>query len=159
MNKTDIAVAVYDTHLQAATAVKTLQRAGFEMTKISITGPHCPAEERFFSYFNTSERVSFFGKLGAFRGGLEGAVFAVRPARSLASSGDWDPEGYGAALRKALKANKFLLVVHGDVQELTRAHEVLDDMSLVSFDAHRIPDAPFNSLARGSAQDALATTA
>jgi hypothetical protein len=76
MNKTDIAIAVYDTHLQAATAVKTLQRAGFEMTKISITGPHFHAEERFFSYFNTGERVSFFGKLGAFRGGLEGAVFA-----------------------------------------------------------------------------------
>ncbi len=31
MSKTDIAVAVYDLHTQAETAVKALQRAGFDM--------------------------------------------------------------------------------------------------------------------------------
>ncbi len=36
--KTDIAVAVYELHTQAETAVKALQRAGFDMKKISIIG-------------------------------------------------------------------------------------------------------------------------
>ena len=46
MNETDIAVAVYDTHWQAKTAVKTLQCAGFEMTKISIIGRRSPRASR-----------------------------------------------------------------------------------------------------------------
>jgi hypothetical protein len=43
MNKTDIAAAVYETHTEAEAAVKTLQRAGFEMKKISIIGRNCSA--------------------------------------------------------------------------------------------------------------------
>ena len=35
-NSPDIAVALYDQHTRAENAVKTLQRAGFDMKKISI---------------------------------------------------------------------------------------------------------------------------
>ena len=45
MTKTDIAVAVYDLHTQAETAVKALQRAGFDMKKISIIGKDYETEE------------------------------------------------------------------------------------------------------------------
>jgi hypothetical protein len=31
MNKTDIAVALYDTHTEAESSIKTLQQAGFDM--------------------------------------------------------------------------------------------------------------------------------
>jgi hypothetical protein len=36
----------------------------------------------------------------------------------------------------ALKAEKFMLVVHGDAQEINRAHELLKTSGLASFDHH-----------------------
>ncbi len=40
----------------------------------------------------------------------------------------------------ALKAYKFMLVVHGDEQEIKRAHELLKTSGLSSFDHHRDQD-------------------
>lgn len=37
----------------------------------------------------------------------------------------------------ALKADKFMLVVHGGAQEIKRAHELLLTSGLASFDHHR----------------------
>ena len=36
----------------------------------------------------------------------------------------------------ALKADKFMLIVHGDAQEIERAHELLKSSGLASFDHH-----------------------
>ena len=77
MDTTDIAVAIYDTHSHAEDAVKTLQRAGFEMKKISIIGRDYLTEEHVIGYFNASDRAMFFGKLGAFWGGLAGILFGA----------------------------------------------------------------------------------
>ena len=175
MNKTDIAVAVYDTHTQAETAVKTLQRAGFEMKKISILGKDYHTEEHVIGYFNTGERVKFFGKLGAFWGGLAGMLFGsalmfvpvvghVIILGPLAATlfgglqGAVLAGGTGALVgaltsigipkdsvlryETALKADKFLVVVHGDAQDIRRAHEVLGGADLASFDHHTISSAP-----------------
>jgi hypothetical protein len=40
----------------------------------------------------------------------------------------------------ALKADKFMLVVHGDGQEIKRAHELLASSGLSSFDHHQAQD-------------------
>lgn len=40
----------------------------------------------------------------------------------------------------ALKANKFMLVVHGDGQAIKRAHELLETSGLSSFDHHHAQD-------------------
>ena len=40
----------------------------------------------------------------------------------------------------ALKADKFMLVVHGDAQEIKHAHELLETSGLSSFDHHHIHD-------------------
>ena len=75
MTKTDIAVAVYDLHTQAETAVKALQRAGFDMKKISIIGRDYHTEEHVVGFLNAGDRAKVFGKLGAFWGGLMGILF------------------------------------------------------------------------------------
>jgi uncharacterized membrane protein len=75
MATTDIAVAIYDSHQEAESAVKTLQRAGFDMKKLSIVGKDYHSEEQVIGYFNAGERAKFFGKLGAFWGGLAGILF------------------------------------------------------------------------------------
>jgi Heat induced stress protein YflT domain len=42
--KEDSAVAVYNTHVEAEEAVKRLQKADFDMTKLSIVGNDCHTE-------------------------------------------------------------------------------------------------------------------
>ena len=75
MNKTDIAVAVYDSHGQAEDAVHKLAKAGFDMKTISIIGKDYHTEQHVVGYFNTGDRVKYFGKLGAFWGGMAGILF------------------------------------------------------------------------------------
>ena len=70
-----IAVAVYDEHSAAEEAVKTLQRAGFDMKKISIIGKDYQTDEHVIGYLNAGDRAKLFGKLGAFWGGLVGVLF------------------------------------------------------------------------------------
>lgn len=171
LNKADIAVTVYDTHTQAESAVIKLQRAGFDMKKISILGKDYETEEHVVGYFNAGDRAKFFGKLGAFWGGLAGMLFgsalmfvpvvghiivlgplaatlfgglqgAVLAGGASALVGALSAIGIpkDSVLRyeSALKANKFLLVVHGDGQEIMRAHEVLGGADLASFDHHTL---------------------
>jgi hypothetical protein len=74
MTKPDIAVAVYDTHTKAEDAVKALQRAGFDMTKISIIGSGYHTDEHVVGFLNAGDRAKVFGKFGAFWGGLMGVL-------------------------------------------------------------------------------------
>jgi len=170
MTKTDIAVAVYDVHTQAETAVKALQRAGFDMKKISIIGRDYHTEEHVVGFLNAGDRAKVFGKYGAFWGGLMGVLFgsammfvpvvghvivlgplaaalfgglqgAVLIGGFSALAGALMAVGIpkDSVLRyeTALKADKFMLVVHGDAQEIKRAHELLKTSGLTSFDHHR----------------------
>ena len=63
MNKSDTAVAVYDSHEQAEAAVRELAKAGFDMKTISIVGKDYHSEEHVVGYFNAGDRAKFFGKL------------------------------------------------------------------------------------------------
>ena len=173
MTKPDIAVAVYDLHTQAEAAVKALQRAGFEMKKISIIGRDYHTEEHVVGFLNAGDRAKIFGKLGAFWGGLMGILFgsammfvpvvghvivlgplaaalfgglqgAVLVGGISALAGALMAVGIpkDSVLRyeTALKADKFMLAVHGDAQEIRRAHELLRTSGLSSFDHHRGQD-------------------
>ena len=70
-----IAVAVYDEHTTAEEAIKTLQRAGFDMKKTSIVGKDYETDEHVIGFLNAGDRAKLFGKLGAFWGGLIGLLF------------------------------------------------------------------------------------
>jgi uncharacterized membrane protein len=76
MSKTNAAVAVYATHDEAETAIKSLQKSGFDMKKLSIVGKDFQTEEHAVGYYNTGDRVKFWGKKGAFWGGLVGILFS-----------------------------------------------------------------------------------
>ena len=73
--KTNSVVAIYDSHTEAENAVKELQKSGFDMKKLSIIGKDYHAEEHVVGYYNTGERVKYWGKLGAFWGGFWGLLF------------------------------------------------------------------------------------
>ncbi len=166
---TDIAVAIYDTHTQAENAVKELQRAGFDMKKISIVGKDYHTEEHVVGFLNAGDRAKIFGKMGAFWGGLMGILFGsamlfipvvghvivLGPLAAALFSGLEGAVMVGGAsaligalvsvgipkdsvlrYETALKAEKFMLVVHGDAQEIDRARELLKTSGLSSFDHH-----------------------
>jgi hypothetical protein len=76
MSKTSAAVAVYASHDDADAAIKALQKAGFDMKKLSIVGKDFRTEEHAIGYYNTGDRVKFWGKTGAFWGGLAGILFS-----------------------------------------------------------------------------------
>jgi uncharacterized membrane protein len=82
MSEKNSVVAIYETHSQAEEAVKELQRSGFDMKKMSIVGKDYHTEEHVVGYYNTGDRMQYWGKLGAFWGGiwgmfLGGAFFAI----------------------------------------------------------------------------------
>ena len=75
MSVTNSVVAIYDSHTQAEEAVKELQRSGVDMKKLSIVGKDYHTEEQVVGYYNTGDRMKYWGKLGAFWGGFWGLLF------------------------------------------------------------------------------------
>jgi hypothetical protein len=73
--KNNAVVAVYKTHPQAEGAVKELQTSGFDMTKLSIAGRDYHTDEHVIGYYNSGDRMKYWGKTGAFWGGIWGMLF------------------------------------------------------------------------------------
>lgn len=158
MIKTDLAIGIYDSHTLAEDAVHQLARAGFDLKAISIVGKGYQSEEHVVGYFNAGERARFFGKLGAFWGGLAGMLFGTALlfvpvvghiivlgplAATIAGGLQGAVLGGGVSAlvgaltslgvpkdsvlryETALKASKFLVIVHGGGDDLRRARDLL----------------------------------
>jgi hypothetical protein len=74
-NTKNAVVAIYKSHTEAEGAVKELQQSGFDMKKLSIVGRDYHTDEHVIGYYNAGERMKYWGKLGAFWGGLWGMLF------------------------------------------------------------------------------------
>ena len=169
MSKTDITVSVYESHGQAEDAVHKLAKAGFDMKTISILGKEYHTEEHVVGYFNAGDRARFFGKLGAFWGGLAGMLFGsalmfvpvvghivvLGPITATIASGLQGavlggglsalagaltalgiPKDSVLRYETALKADKFLVIVHGGADAIRRAHAVLTAAGSTDVQAH-----------------------
>ncbi len=75
ISRNDTVVAIYKSHLEAETAVKELQTAGFDMKKLSIVGRDYHTDENVVGYYNAGDRMRQWGKTGAFWGGIWGLLF------------------------------------------------------------------------------------
>ena len=75
MSKENSVVAIYHMHTEAEEAVKELQRGGVDMHKLSIVGKGCHTDEQVMGYYNTGDRMEYWGKTGAFWGGFWGLLF------------------------------------------------------------------------------------
>lgn len=162
MQQENLAVSIFKSHQDAEEAVKTLERAGINLKQLSIVGRDYHTEEHVVGYYNSGDRIKYWGKNGAFWGAiwgwLFGAAFFFIPglgpmliAGPLVSGIVGALEGavvvgglsaLGAALysigipknsvldyEAALKAEKFLLLVHGTAEEVARAKEVLQSQT------------------------------
>ena len=76
-------VAVYKRHQDAEDAVRKLAQGGFDMTHFSIVGQGYHSEEKVVGFYNIGDRIKFWGKNGAFWGGIWslffGGVFLTIP--------------------------------------------------------------------------------
>lgn len=75
MKTVDSVVAVYDTHEQAEHAIKLLQEAGIDMKTLSIAAKDTHTDEHVVGYYNTGDRMKYWGKIGAYWGGFWGLLF------------------------------------------------------------------------------------
>jgi uncharacterized membrane protein len=75
MAERNAVVGIFDSHIKAETSIKELQRAGFDMKKLSIVGKDYHPEEHVVGYYNIGDRMKVWGKLGAFWGGFWGLLF------------------------------------------------------------------------------------
>src|SRR5271166_5052238 len=84
MSSVNSVVAVYRTHPEADLAVKELQRGGVDMRKLSIVGKGSHTDEQVVGYYNTGDRMKYWGKTGASWGGfwglLSGSAFFAIPS-------------------------------------------------------------------------------
>jgi hypothetical protein len=151
-------VAIFDHHTQAEAAVKSLQKAGFEMKNLSIVGKGYHTEESVVGYYNAGDRMLHWGSQGALWGGfwslLFGSAFFMLPGfgpllvagpmvvwivgalesavviggisalgAALASIGI--PENSILQYETSIKAGRFMMLVHGTPDEVTRAKAIL----------------------------------
>jgi len=151
-------VGVFRNHLDAEAAVKELQKAGFDMKKLSVVGKDYHTDENVVGYYNAGDRMAAWGKYGLFWGWiwglLFGSAFFIIPGLgpvlvggplvawligaldtavvaggltalggALASVGI--PNDSVLRYETALRADKFILIVHGTVQEAERARNLL----------------------------------
>ena len=75
MSEKNSVVAIFASHNQAEDAVRELQKDGFDMKKLSIVGKDYHTDEHVVGYYNTGDRMMYWGKLGAFWGGFWGLLF------------------------------------------------------------------------------------
>jgi hypothetical protein len=152
-------IGVFESHDKAEAAVKALERSGLPMRQLSIVGKDYHTEEHVVGYYNAGNRMAYWGKLGAFWGGLWGMLFGaaffwvpgigpvlvggplvtaiLTALEGAAMVGGLSAVGAGlysigipknSVLRyeTALRADKFLLLVHGTPQEVAKAKEIMD---------------------------------
>jgi len=81
MSEKNSLVAIFECHSQAEDAVRELQNSGFDMTKLSIVGRDYHSDEHVVGYYNAGDRMMYWGKLGAFWGGLWGSGPRQGPSR------------------------------------------------------------------------------
>lgn len=74
---TNSVVAIFTEHQAAEDAVKELKKGGFNIKKLSIIGRDLQSENHVAGFYNTGDRVKYWGSLGAFWGGLWGLLFGA----------------------------------------------------------------------------------
>jgi ABC-type multidrug transport system fused ATPase/permease subunit len=72
MENTDTVIAVFADHPAAETAIKKLTAAGFDMKSLSVVGKGNHTDEKVVGFYNTGDRIKFWGTRGAFWGAFWG---------------------------------------------------------------------------------------
>lgn len=153
------ALYIFNTHVEAENAIKSLSKSGFDVKQLSLVGKGYHSEEHPVGFYTTGDRIRAWGGTGAFWGGLWGlllapAVFFLPGLGLVAMAGPvvaallstlegavliGGVSALGAAFAQigvpkdqvikydsALKADNYVLMAHGNEQEVAKARAVLE---------------------------------
>jgi len=70
-------VGVFADHEEAEAAVKKLASEGIDIKHLSVVGKGYHTDEKIVGFYNAGDRIKFWGKKGAFWGGLWGWLFGA----------------------------------------------------------------------------------
>ena len=158
MDAIDSSLYVFNTHVEADEAIRSLSKSGFDVKKLSLIGKGYHSDEHPIGFYTAGDRIKSWGGTGAFWGGIWGVLMApavfflpglgliglagpIVAALISALEGAVVVGGLsalGAAFttlgvqkaqvikyETAVKADKYVLVVHGNAADATQAHSVL----------------------------------
>lgn len=159
MDKDNLPIYVFNTHVEAEEAVKALSKSGYDVKKLSIIGKGYHTEETPIGFYTMGDRIKTWGGMGAFWGGIWGlliapAVFFLPGFGLVALAGPvvaalvaalegavlvGGVSAISAALMQigvpkdkimkyetAIKVDKYVLMVHGSIEEQDKARTVLE---------------------------------
>ena len=166
-------VAVYGDHNSAEAAVKKLIASGVETKNLSVVGKGYHTDEKVVGFYNTGDRVKFWGTRGAFWGGfwglLLGGLFMTIPvvghvvvlgylatvmfagienaivvgglsALGAALYSVGIPKDSLLAYETAVKADDFLVMASGSMEDMARAKTILATTNPSRLDIHEASD-------------------
>jgi len=158
MDAIDSSLYVFNSHVEADEAIRSLSKSGFDVKKLSLIGKGYHSDEHPIGFYTSADRIKVWGGTGAFWGGIWGllmapAVFLLPGLGLIAMAGPivaalvaalegaivvGGISALGAALttlgmsqnqvikyETAVKADKYVLVVHGDAEDAKQARWVL----------------------------------
>jgi Heat induced stress protein YflT len=136
MQKVDSSVYVFNTHVEAEVAIRSLDQSGFDVKKLSLVGKGYHSEEHPVGFYTVGERIKSWGGTGAFWGSIWGlllapAVFFLPGLGLMALAAALTSIGISKdqiiKYEVALKADKYLLIVHGSEEDEAAVRAVLAD--------------------------------
>ena len=113
MNGLEVAVAIFGAYKRAYLALKALQRAHFDMTRVALIGQECRAEEHIVGVLNVGDRAI-----------NEALVAAGIPCASV------------ACYEMAVQGGQWMLLVHGDGNGIRFGHAILVSFKPLSMYHH-----------------------
>jgi hypothetical protein len=133
---------VFNTHVEAEEEVQLLNRAGFDVKKLSLIGKGYHSEEHPIGFYTAGERIKACGAVPGLSGGRVGVAACpgcllapwARPDGDGGAAGggtgrctepDWRTERPGRETETALKADHYVLMVQGGADEVARAGTIL----------------------------------
>jgi len=156
------AVYIFNTHIEAEDAIRSLSQSGIDVKKLSLVGKGYHTEEHPIGFYSVGDKMKSWGGVGALWGGIWGlllapAVFVLPGIGLVAMAGPvvaaligalegavvvGGVSALGAGLIEmgvpkdsvikydlALKADKYVLIVHGNAEEIERARGVLAEVN------------------------------
>jgi len=115
-------IAILSSRLAAEAALKALLHSGLDKKTLSIVGKDYLTVDPARGYYNAADCVNYWGKPGTFWGPLWGSTALVAALHRIGL-----PRDGMIKLEIAIKQGYFVLIVHGSVEEISKACEILRD--------------------------------
>lgn len=153
---TDSTIGVYATSDAALSAAKALKDAGFGDDVVSVVGKGVKDDEKVHAWVPRGNQAGTYGGWGALWGALTGWLllgFVWLPGIGWVAAAGWLAStlvgaGLGAGLgaliglavpedeipvyEDELRADRYLVIVHGDADTVDRAHTILEAADAIS---------------------------